>query len=268
VSSRMVRTNPSITDTRYAAPSLSMRLSRIYVRQTLVEGAQIYLDADASHYLRNVLRLKPGATIALFNGEDFCDYQSLLSYEGKQAIAKIRKRVAGSTESVLKTEIIQGLSRSDHMDWMIQKCTELGVTRISVFNANHSQISLKPAQLNKRLLHWSNIAIKACEQCGRQVPPQISFQQNLASLLDEEIRRDIKILLDSEGKRLLSEPASISSTDQIAILLGPEGGLSQAEIKSAQNTGFIATSLGPRILRTETAAATALAILQYNHGDI
>ena len=245
-----------------------MRLSRIYVRQALVEGAQIYLDADASHYLRNVLRLKPGVTIALFNGEDFCDYESLLSYEGKQAIATIHKRVASSTESALKTEIIQGLSRSDHMDWMIQKCTELGVTRISVFNANHSQISLKPAQLNKRLLHWSNIAIKACEQCGRQVPPQIVFQQNLASVLDEGIRRDIKIMLDFEGNRLLSEPTTISSTDQIAILLGPEGGLSLAEIKSAQNTGFIATSLGPRILRTETAAATALAILQYNHGDI
>ena len=245
-----------------------MRLSRIYVRQALVEGAQIYLDADASHYLKNVLRLKPGVTIALFNGEDYCDYVSLLSYESKQAIAKICKRVASSTESVLKTEIIQGLSRSDHMDWMIQKCTELGVTRISVFNANHSQISLKPAQLDKRLLHWSNIAIKACEQCGRQVPPMINFQQNLASALDEGIRRDIKIMLDFEGSRLLSEPASISSTDQIAILLGPEGGLSQAEIESAKNTGFIATSLGPRILRTETAAATALAILQYNHGDI
>ena len=253
---------------RHAASSLSMRLSRIFIRQALVEGAQIRLDVDAGHYVRNVLRLKPGVTIALFNGKDYCDYESQLSYDGKQAIATIRKRIPGSTESALKTEIIQGLSRSDHMDWMIQKCTELGVTQISVFNANHSQIPLKPARLNKRLLHWSNIAIKACEQCGRQVPPRINFQQNLVSLLDEEIRRDIKILLDSEGKRLLSEPAPINSTDQIAILLGPEGGLSQAEIKSAQNTGFIATSLGPRILRTETAAVTALAILQYNYGDI
>ena len=245
-----------------------MRLSRIFVRQALIEGARIQLDTDACHYLRNVLRLKPGVTIALFNGEDFCDYESLLSYEGKQAIATIQNRVIGNSESALKTEIIQGLSRSDHMDWMIQKCTELGVTRISVFNANHSQISVKPAQLNKRLLHWSNIAIKACEQCGRQIPPQINFQQNLTLVLDKGFRHDIKIMLDFEGNRLLSESTIKNSTDQIAILLGPEGGLSQSEIKSAQNAGFIATSLGPRILRTETAAATALAILQYNYGDI
>ena len=245
-----------------------MRLSRIFIRQALAEGAQIRLDVDAGHYVKNVLRLKPGVTIALFNGEDYCDYESQLSYDGKQAIATIRKRIPDCTESALKTEIIQGLSRSDHMDWMIQKCTELGVTRISVFNANHSQIPLKPAQLDKRLLHWSNIAIKACEQCGRQIPPRISFQQNLASVLDDAIRRDIKIMLDFEGNRLLSELSTKNSTDQIAILLGPEGGLSKAEIESAQNTGFIAISLGPRILRTETAAATALAILQYNHGDI
>ena len=245
-----------------------MRLSRIFVRQALVEGAHIRLDADACHYVRNVLRLKSGVTISLFNGEDLYDYESLLSYEGKHATATIQNRVAHNTESALKTEIIQGLSRSDHMDWMIQKCTELGVTRISVFNANHSQIPLKPAQLKKRLMHWRNVAIKACEQCGRQIPPQINFQQNLASVLDEATRRDLKILLDSGGDRLLSEPTTNNLNDQITILLGPEGGLSETELKSAQNAGFIATSLGPRILRTETAAATALAILQYNYGDI
>ena len=245
-----------------------MRLSRIFVRQALLEGAQIQLDADAGHYVRNVLRLKPGVTVILFNGEDYYDYESLLSYDGKQAIATIQGRILRNTESNLKCEIIQGLSRSDHMDWMIQKCTELGVTQISVFNANHTQIALKPAQLNKRLMHWRNIAIKACEQCGRQFPPGVSFQQNLASILDGETRRELKILLDFEGERISSAPTTQKLSDPIAILLGPEGGLSESELESAKQAGFIATSLGPRILRTETAAATAVAILQYNYGDI
>ena len=245
-----------------------MRLSRIFVRQALVEGANFQLDAESCHYVKNVLRLKPGAIIALFNGQDLYDYESVLSYEGKQAIATVQNRIAGKTESALSSEIIQGLSRSDHMDWMIQKSTELGVTRISVFNAQHSQIPLKPAQLNKRLLHWRNIAIKACEQCGRQIPPEINFQQNLAGVLDEATPRDLKILLDIDGDSLPLSCRTDDTAEQIAILLGPEGGLSEAEIKSAQNTGFIATRLGPRVLRTETAAATALAILQYNYGDI
>jgi 16S rRNA (uracil1498-N3)-methyltransferase len=245
-----------------------MRLSRIFVGQALDEGANIRLDADACHYIRNVLRLKPGAIIALFNGQDSYDYESQLSYEGKQAIATIQSRITSNTESALSTEIIQGLSRSDHMDWMIQKCTELGVKRICVFNAQHTQIPLKSALKNKRLVHWRKLAIKACEQCGRQVPPQFIFYNNLTEALGDSISRNTKILLGFEGDRLPFSSVTGDTIDQVAVLLGPEGGLSETEIKSALNAGFIATSLGPRVLRTETAAATALAILQHNYGDI
>jgi 16S rRNA (uracil1498-N3)-methyltransferase len=245
-----------------------MRLSRIFVDQALDEGAQIRLEADSNHYVKNVLRLKHGATILLFNGKDLYDYKSQLCYEGKKALARIQGRVVGNSESVLSTEIIQGLSRSDHMDWMVQKCTELGVTRISIFNAQHTQILLKSAQLKKRLLHWKNIAIKACEQCGRHYPPQLNFQQSLGEILNSGISADLKILLDFKGERLRSERITKNATDQVAILLGPEGGLSDSEIKAALNVDFIATRLGPRVLRTETAAATALAIVQYNFGDL
>ena len=245
-----------------------MRLSRIYVGQALDPGAQIHFDSDACHYLKNVLRLKSGAAIVLFNGEDHYDYEALITYEGKQAMATIQNRLAGHTESTLSTEIIQGLSRSDHMDWMIQKCTELGVNRISVFNADHTQITLKPAQLKKRMLHWRKIAIKACEQCGRQVPPLLSFEQNLSGVLDETASRGLKLVLDIEGDRLQSRLGPKTPVDQISILLGPEGGLSKIEIQSAKKAGFVATSIGPRVLRTETAATVALAILQFTFGDI
>ena len=232
-----------------------MRLSRIFVDQTLDEGAQIQLDSDSSHYVKNVLRLKHDATILLFNGKDLFDYKSQLCYEGKKALARIQSRVAGYSESVLSTEIIQGLSRSDHMDWMIQKCTELGVTRISIFNAQYTQITLKSAQLKKRLLHWQNVAIKACEQCGRHYPPQLNFEQSLIEILGPGISADLKILLDFKGERLRPEGKAKNSTGQVAILLGPEGGLSDSEIKAALNADFTATRLGPRVLRTETAAA-------------
>jgi len=205
-----------------------MRLSRIFVRQALDEGAHFQLDAASCHYVKNVLRLKPGAIITLFNGQDLYNYESVLSYEGKHVLVTVQNRIVGKTESALSTEIIQGLSRSDHMDWMIQKSTELGVTRISVFNAQHSQIPLKPAQLNKRLLHWRNIAIKACEQCGRQIPPEINFQQYLAGALDAATPRDLKILLDIDGDSLPVSCRTDDAAGQIAILLGPEGGLSEA----------------------------------------
>ena len=245
-----------------------MRLSRIFVDHLLDEGVQIQLNADTCHYVKNVLRLKPGTSIALFNGQNCYDYESLLSYEGKLAIATIQNQIIRHTEPVLSTEIIQGLSRSDHMDWMIQKCTELGITRISIFNAMHTQIPLKSAQLDKKLLHWRNIAIKACEQCGRQIPPQVSFQQNLANVIKETPQHTMKILLTFDGIRLPAKSTQDNANEPITMLVGPEGGLSETEVGLAKNEGFIATRLGPRILRTETAAATALAILQYNYGDI
>lgn len=245
-----------------------MRLSRIFVAQPLREGARILLDAERSHYLRNVLRLKPGVLVALFNGDDCYDYESLLSYQGKQAVADIQQRTAGNSESELPTEIVQGLSRSDHMDWMIQKTTELGVKRVSVFNAEHSQIPLKAKAREKRLVHWQAVAVKACEQSGRHRPPQIVFHQSLVTALEDPTSRDVRILLDIEGSRLQDTPINANTAQHISILLGPEGGLSKSEMNLARAADYLPTQLGPRVLRTETAATTALAIAQSLWGDI
>jgi 16S rRNA (uracil1498-N3)-methyltransferase len=245
-----------------------MRLSRIFVQQPLIEGARLLIDSDTSHYLRNVLRLKAGAVVALFNGDDCCDYPSLLSYQGKQAIALVQRQVPAAAESELPTEVVQGLSRGDHMDWMIQKTTELGVKQISIFNARHSQIPLKPKQTDKRLAHWRAVAIKACEQSGRHRPPQISFYQGLTELLDEPVNRNIKFLLDFDGEGLQNLTVNQNTEQLISLLVGPEGGLAESEIKLARDSGFDAVRLGPRVLRTETAAITALAIVQSMWGDV
>lgn len=239
-----------------------MRLTRIYVAQPLTPGASIQLEASTSHYVRNVLRLKAGATIALFNADDNHDYESLLSYQAKQAVASVQTRVLNTCESNLSSEIIQGLSRSDRMDWMLQKSTELGVSRISVFNSQHTQIPLKPAQLDKRLAHWRAIAVDACEQCGRHRPPEISFHGTLGDVLLHSIQREAKILLDMDGDKLISLLPPETGCKQISLLVGSEGGLSDTEIEAAKQAGFISIGLGPRVLRTETAAISALAIAQ------
>ena len=245
-----------------------MRLSRIFVAQPLTPGISIQLGSGASHYVQHVLRMKAGATILLFNGDDNCDYESQLSYQGKQVCAEIQTRVLNDCESKLQSEIIQGLSRNDHMDWMIQKSTELGITRISVFNAEHTQIPLKPAQLEKRLAHWRAVAISACEQCGRHRPPDISFDNKLGDVLNQSNQRDTKLLLDFDGDPLNSFLISDSVENKISLLVGPEGGLSEIERQNAKQSGFKSAGIGPRILRTETAAVSALAIIQSLWGDV
>ena len=245
-----------------------MRLSRIFIEQSLAIDVKIQLDKTANHYVRNVLRLKPDTTISLFNGLDRYDYESKLTFEGKKTFASISSRSAGNTESSLDSEIIQGLSRSDHLDWMIQKTTELGVRWISIFNSSHSQIPVKLGQLEKKQAHWRAIAIKACEQSGRVVPPQINFFNHIQSTLDASHQRKNKFLLDFQGPRLGTLLLPEARATQVSIMLGPEGGLSEAEIELATGAGFLPSQLGSRVLRTETAAITALTIAQSSWGDI
>ncbi len=242
-----------------------MRKTRVFIEAGLVVGDIVTLDKAQGHYLKNVLRLKPGAAFFLFNGGAAIDYEARLIIEGKRLTAEILAARPLATESALTSEIIQGLGRADHVDWTIQKTTELGVNRVSIFNAARTQSPLKAAQLEKKLAHWRGVAISACEQSGRAIVPEIAFHTGLdAALADAAGAR--KLMLDFAGEPLASslEPPGPS----VSILLGPEGGLTDAEIGLAQKTGFQAISLGPRVLRMETAATAALAIVQSSPGKI
>ncbi len=242
-----------------------MRISRVYIDAELVGGQVIALDKAQGHYLKNVLRLKPGAAFFLFNGRACVDFEARLLVDGKRLMAEIGAAQTLSTESALASVIIQGLGRSDHTDWMIQKTTELGASRISLFNAERTQSPLKPAQLDRKLAHWRGVAVSACEQCGRAIIPEIMFNTRLEQALDAA-PDSLKLLLDFDGKPLAS--VLRASQSSVSILLGPEGGLHPQEIDFARDSGFQPISLGSRVLRFETAATAALAIVQSALGDL
>jgi 16S rRNA (uracil1498-N3)-methyltransferase len=242
-----------------------MRISRVYIGTDLVSGQIIALDKAQSHYLKNVLRLKPGAAFFLFNGRAAVDFDARLRVDGKQLTAEIGAAHPLTTESRLTSEVIQGLGRADHTDWMIQKTTELGVNKISIFNAERTQSPLKSAQLEKKLAHWQGVAISACEQCGRAIIPEIVFHARLEQAL-EALPESLKLLLDFDGKLLASALQTPQSS--VSILLGPEGGLNQQEIDLARDSGFQSVSLGTRVLRFETAATSALTIIQSSLDDL
>ena len=242
-----------------------MRISRVHVDARLVVGEEISLDKSQGHYLKHVLRLKSGAALLLFNGREAVDYKATLVFDGKNVNARIDQAIPLYTESRLDSEIIQGLGRADHVDWMIQKTTELGVSKISLFNAERTQSSLKPAQLEKKLAHWRGVTISACEQSGRALVPEISFYNHLQQALAASTI-EFKLLLDFDGDSLASSLPT--ACPAVSVLLGPEGGLSQAEIELARDAGCKPIKIGPRVLRTETAATAALAIVQATLGDL
>ena len=242
-----------------------MRLPRVYIGTELASGRVIELDRGQGHYLKNVLRLKPGAAFFLFDGRSASDYAARLLADGKRLKAEIGAARQLDTEPMLDCEIVQGLGRGDHMDWTIQKTTELGVRRIRMFNAERTQSPLKAAQTEKKLQHWRGVAISACEQCGRAILPQIVFHANLARTLADVDSR-LRLLLDFSGESLAA--ALPDKKRPVSLLLGPEGGLSPREIELATASAYRPVSLGTRVLRTETAATAALAIVQSKLGDL
>lgn len=237
-----------------------MRLSRFFIDSPLALGTHS-LPETAAHYIGRVLRLPAGAAVQLFDGSGMEFRGELLEVGKKQVSVQLHEQVPGLPESSLRIHLGQGLSRGERMDWAIQKATELGVVEITPIVSERCEVRLKDERADKRLAHWRQIAISACEQCGRSVIPQINPPVTLAEWLSVEAA--LKLVLHPVAEPLASHqpPATL------AFLIGPEGGLSDAEVEQATRAGFLPARLGPRVLRTETAPVVALSVAQQLWGD-
>lgn len=238
-----------------------MRLSRFFIDAPLSPGHHELPEAQA-HYIGRVLRLTPGAAVQLFDGSGR-EYLGELTEVGKKSVrVELRESLPGLGESPLRVHLGQGLSRGERMDWAIQKATELGVAEITPLVSERCEVRLKDERADKRLAHWRQVAISACEQCGRSVLPVIHAPVSLDDWL-RQVQADLKLVLHPVAEPLTRHPRPAS----LAFLIGPEGGLSDAEVEQAQGHGFHAARLGPRVLRTETAPVVALSVAQQLWGD-
>ena len=150
------------------------------------------------------------------------------------------------------------------MDWVIQKATELGVTHVSPLLTERTEVKLKADRAEKKRQHWQQIAISACEQCGRNRLPVINPLTLLPKWLNDS-QAELKLVLHHRAENLSAQSTPPRSID---LLIGPEGGLSPDEIHLAEQRAFRALRLGDRVLRTETAPLAALSILQARWGDM
>ena len=176
----------------------------------------------------------------------------------------VQEHRAIERESALDLTLVQGVSRGERMDWVMQKATELGVRRIVPVLTERTVVRLDDRHGQRKAQHWRAIVVAACEQCGRNRVPEVAVPQGL----HEALR-----VLDSDATRVLLSPAGklrvrdLPRPAKVTLLIGPEGGLADNEASAAVATGFQQVQLGPRILRTETAALAALAALQHDFGD-
>ncbi|MGA6098135.1 16S rRNA (uracil(1498)-N(3))-methyltransferase [Stutzerimonas marianensis] len=237
-----------------------MRMSRFFIDAPLALGVVALPEASA-HYISRVLRLNQGAAVQLFDGSGMEFLGELIEVGKRQVSVNLHEQFAGQPEPRLQIHLGQGLSRGERMDWAIQKATELGVAQITPIISERCEVRLNDERADKRLAHWRQVAISACEQCGRSVIPVIHAPRPLPQWLPVEA--DLKLVLHPVAEPLSTHP----SPGALAFLIGPEGGLSEDEVKQAMQAGFHPARLGPRVLRTETAPVVALSVAQQLWGD-
>lgn len=238
---------------------------RFYVPEPLVKHSEITLPEGVAHHLIKVLRSEVGTRFSLFNGQGGEYAAELIEAGKKTARARLLDFLPDDRDSILHTHLGQVMSRGERMDYVIQKATELGVSVITPLSSERCELKLRGEErADKKLEHWRQVAISACEQCGRNrlplINPPLALQEWLTTV-------------DSASRWVLAPSvqggptAALPAPPSVALLIGPEGGLSVAEIAQAEAAGFKPWQLGPRVLRTETAPVAALAALQLLYGD-
>lgn len=237
---------------------------RFYVPDTLSPGSQVQLPERVARHIA-VLRLSAGAPVTLFNGRAG-QYRALLqSPDRNRCAARVTEYQDVACESALNVTLAQCLSAGDRMDMTLQKATELGVSVIVPLESERSVVRLSPERALRRLDHWRNVVIAACEQCGRNHIPEV---QPLSELLPwlAQAPAGLRLVLDPDsGSGMASLPAA--APEAVTLLIGAEGGFAPHERAAAQRCGFQPLRLGPRVLRTETTPLAALAALQTRWGD-
>jgi 16S rRNA (uracil1498-N3)-methyltransferase len=242
-----------------------MRVSRVYAAVAVGGRVELELTGTAANHVSRVLRLRPGDPLIVFDAAGG-EYTATVAAFTRDAVrVTVGEYLDVNRESPLQVTLAQGISRGERMDVVVQKATELGVRRIVPVLAERSVVRLNDAQAANRLRHWRAIAVAACEQCGRNRLPEITPPMSLQDFLVSDYPAGLRLVLSPEGGLTARDlPASPAAT----LLIGPEGGLSDAERSAALAAQFTGLVLGPRILRTETAALAALAVIQQQLGDL
>ena len=241
-------------------------IPRIYTTEILTPAMQIKLTGQARDHLIRVLRLQVGDALIVFNGRGGQYTASIAALEKKVVSVQLHSFYDLECESPLDIHLGQGLARGDKMDWLIQKAVELGVNQITPLVTQRSQITLTEQRAAKKIAHWRAVIASACEQCGRNQLPQINKPMAVDVWCQSQIT-DMALVLEPTADKSLTELLSLMTPPQtISLLVGPASGFSSVEITQVQQHGFIAANLGVRILRTETAALSVVAILQHKWG--
>lgn len=224
------------------------------------------LDEREAHYLGHVLRLKRGDELVAFNGRGSERRASIATLQRRGAELELRARIDALPASPLELTLIQALPKSDAMDLIVQKATELGVSAIVPVYTEFSVVKLDAERAARRVEHWQKIAQGACEQSGRHAPPAIAAPAELASCIAALSASGARFALDPDSTARL--PSAAMAQCRVGVAVGPEGGFGANDWRRLDAAHFERIGLGPRVLRAETAALAVCAVAQSLWGDV
>ena len=242
-----------------------MSLPRFHSSITLAVGSRVELASSAAHHAANVLRMRVGDALILFDGRGGEYTATLESIDKKRVVVNVQSHLDIERESPLAVTLVQAVSSRDRMDVTLQKAVELGVTRIVPVMSQRSVVRLSGERADQRVQHWQQVVISACEQCGRNQVPQVEALIPLATFLERPSSGVVRWMLSPGAEHVLRSLQNPKTA--VELLVGPEGGLTAEEERAAGDAGFTSVRIGPRILRTETAAPALLAAMQALWGD-
>jgi 16S rRNA (uracil1498-N3)-methyltransferase len=244
----------------------SARIARFFADLPIRAGSTVLLPEEAAHHAVHVLRLRPGDEVTLFHGRGGEYSGRIAGVDRLRVSVDVLAHRALERESPLAVTLVQGVSASEKMDFTVQKATELGVAAVQPVVAARSPGRLAGERAGLKRAHWRRVAVSACEQCGRNRIPDVLPVRSLADYCREPAGTGVRLLLTPRSELGLAACGGRIGRD-VVLAAGPEAGFADEEEAALALAGFMPVRLGPRVLRTETAALAALAVLQALAGE-
>jgi len=240
-------------------------MHRFFVSPDNINNNSVTISGEDVAHLSKVLRLREGENIIVCDsaGTDYeCRIESISKTE---AVASVISSTPNIAEPPINITIYQGLPKSDKMDYIVQKCVELGVNKIVPVITKRA-VAI-PRDGDKKILRWQRIASEAAKQCGRGVLPQIGEIAEFKTIVKNVVLEDNLNIIPYENEKSFKLKNALKPVKNINIFIGPEGGFDPEEIELAMTSGIQPVTLGPRILRTETAPIAVVSAVMYDIGD-
>jgi 16S rRNA (uracil1498-N3)-methyltransferase len=246
-----------------------MSINRFFVQPASFEGELVHLSREQAHQIRQVLRLGPGDTIVVLDNQGLEYEVTLTAVSQKEAVGRLTGTRQAVGEPKVQLTLFQSLLIREKFEWVLQKATEVGVVQIVPVLTARGLVRTKQIEDNK-LDRWQRIVVEAAEQSHRGRIPKIEQALPFADVFSRFVGFDrLLIAAPTETVTLREALHGIVRPDpSIALLIGPEGGFTEEEVTLAREKGAFAVGLGPRILRTETAAVVACALILYELGEM